>query len=148
MPQVCHTPNSMHTVVEQKLESTLGRKLINELSLEKGLFTREQNQRREYQLTLTRERDLGRHLNRNSPDHCLLCLKQKQPHLGEQKGKKAKRKNAIVQLQGQQQSLLRSGRPRTKRLLGTSTRVKWGQSQQRTGLARSDNRERGTRPLA
>lgn len=49
----------MHTVVEQKLESTLSRKLINERSLEKYLFTGEQNQRRDYRLTLTREKDLG-----------------------------------------------------------------------------------------
>jgi len=87
MPQVRYTPNCTHTVVEQKLESTLGRKVTNELALEKDLFTGEQSQRREYQLTLTRERDLGENWNRNSPDHCLLCLKEKQPHLGEQKGK-------------------------------------------------------------
>lgn len=59
MAQVWYTPNSTHTVVEQKLESTLSRKLINEWSLEKDLFTGEQNQRRDYQLTLTREKDLG-----------------------------------------------------------------------------------------
>lgn len=58
MPQVRHTPNFTHTVVEQKLERVLGRKFINEVSLEIYSLdgrTKEENN----QLTLAKERDLG-----------------------------------------------------------------------------------------
>lgn len=138
MPQVCYTSNSTHTAVEQKPESTLGRKLINKLSLEKDLFIREQTQRREYLLTLTRERDLGRCLNRNSPDHCLLCLEEKQPHLGEQKGRKkehdctAPGPAAIPAAVWEAENQEAAGDQR-KSKTGTITTVNWTSMQRRQG---------------